>query len=123
MIDHITVRVNNIDEIKSFYLKALQPLGHELLSEMKLDTVTVLGFGKGEKCDTWFTTDHPTSGPVHIAWRADNKKQVDEFYQCALAAGGQCNGRPGYRDYKPSYYAAYIIDPDGNNVEAVYGND
>lgn len=120
MIDHITVRVKDIDKTKSFYTKALAPIGYQLSFDQTFDGVRVIGFGKDGKIDTWFTTDRPVSGPVHIAWSVNSRENVDAFYKEALEAGGVDNGKPGIREiYHPDYYGAFVLDPDGNNIEAV----
>lgn len=119
MIDHITIRVNNLEITKQFYQEALKPLGYILVQ----GDSEFIGFGKDGKADTWFTIDRPTSGPVHISWKADSREVVDEFYKAALAAGGKDNGAPGIRsEYHANYYGAFVLDPDGNNIEAVFGN-
>lgn len=123
MIDHITLRVKNIETTKSFYLKTLQPLGYSLTAEMEFDAIKIIGFGKNNKTDTWFTTDKPVSAPLHICWKAESKEQVDAFYEEAIFAGGKDNGKPGIRtEYHENYYGAFVLDPDGNNIEAVFGN-
>jgi catechol 2,3-dioxygenase-like lactoylglutathione lyase family enzyme len=72
----------------------------------------------------WMTTGQPTTSFVHLAWRAQSEQQVDLFYYEALSHGSQCNGKPGPREYKPAnYYSAYVFDPDGNNIELVFGNE
>lgn len=120
MIDHITLRVRDIEKTKAFYSQALMPLGYQLSMEQSFDDIHVLGFGRNGKTDTWFTNDTPVSGPTHIAWRAESTAEVDAFYQAALRAGGRDNGRPGPRPhYHEDYYGAFVLDPDGNNVEAV----
>ena len=121
MIDHITVRAGDIEATKTFYVGALEPLGYTLSFEQEFDGVKVIGFGKSGKIDTWFTTDRPISGPVHICWSADSKEEVDAFYGAALGAGGKGNGAPGLRpEYHEKYYGAFVLDPDGNNVEAAF---
>lgn len=123
MFDHLTIRVADINETKIFYTKTLKPLGYKLEKEISLKSVKIIGFSKNGKCDTWFTTDSPVSAAVHIAWKADSKEQVNAFYEAALKAGGKSNGEPASREYKsPNYYAAFIIDPNGHNIEAFYGN-
>lgn len=124
MLDHITFRVSDIKKAEAFYTAALKPLGYSLSFDQTFDdSVRVIGFGKGGKIDTWFTADKPVSGPAHISWKAESKEQVDEFYKAALAAGGKDNGAPGIRtEYHENYYGAFVLDPDGNNVEAVFGN-
>ncbi len=120
MLDHITIRVGDIDTATIFYSAVLNPLGYDLTFDQNFDGIRVIGFGKNGKMDTWFTDDKPVSGPVHIAWRANSKEEVDGFYKAALAAGGKDNGAPSFRpEYHENYYAAFVLDPDGNNLEAV----
>ena len=123
MIDHITIRVSNIEVTKSFYTSALQPLGYTLTTDMEIDGVRIIGFGKDGKNSTWFTTDKPVSGPTHFAWMANSQEEVNKFYEQAIKAGGEENGLPGLRpEYHENYYCAFVIDPDGNNIEAVFRN-
>lgn len=124
MIDHITVKVQDIEKCRLFYTKALQPIGYALSFDKTFGETRVLGFSKNGKTDTWFTSDRPVSGPLHVAWRADSRKAVDAFYEAAIAAGGRDNGKPGVREmYHPNYYGAFVLDPDGNNVEVVCHNE
>lgn len=126
MLDHMTFRVADIGRTRSFYAAALAPLGYGLKYDQNHDGVQVLGFGIGDAIDTWFV-DGPSAwgGPpvtsgCHLAWRAPNRAAVDAFHAAALAAGGRDNGAPGLRPhYHPHYYGAFVIDPDGNNIEAV----
>ncbi len=130
MLDHMTFHVSDIARSKAFYAAALAPLGYALRFEQNIDGVNVLGFGQGDaaesKIDTWLV-DRPCAGPgrsfssaCHLAWRAASREAVDAFHAAALAAGGADNGPPGPRPhYHPHYYGAFVIDPDGNNVEAV----
>jgi len=124
MLDHITHRVRDIAATVAFYTEALRPLEYSLSFDQVFDSgLRVAGFGQNGKVDTWFTSDRPVSGPAHIAWRAESKEAVDAFHAAALAAGGRDNGAPGMRpEYHEHYYGAFVLDPDGNNVEAVYGN-
>jgi catechol 2,3-dioxygenase-like lactoylglutathione lyase family enzyme len=123
MIDHITIRVQDIERTKLFYSKALAPLGYEIGFNQTFGAVTVIGLGINKKLDTWFTTDRPVSGPTHIAWVADTSSVVDAFYKSAIEAGGKDNGKPGLRpEYHDNYYAAFVVDPDGNNIEVVCRN-
>ena len=125
MIDHITLRVRDLAATRSFYTAALAPLGYRIGYDAVHDGVGVLGFaldtpGLGLKIDTWFV-DHtePVSGPTHLCWKAATRPEVDAFYAAARAAGGADNGPPGLRaHYHPNYYGAFVLDPDGNNVEA-----
>lgn len=121
MLDHMTFRVRNVAATRSFYEAALAPLGYQLGYEGEHDGVRMLGFQQGGKFDTWFveSPDAP-SGPTHLAWHADRRSDVDAFYRAAMARGGRDNGPPGLRPhYHPDYYGAFVLDPDGNNVEAV----
>lgn len=132
MLDHMTFRVIDIARAKAFYSAALEPLGYSVCFEGQYGS-NILGFAypdvsepDGKKADVWFI-DGPSSygGPAatsgcHLAWRAGNRAQVDAFYKAAIAAGGKCNGEPGLRpDYHANYYGAFVIDPEGNNIEAV----
>ncbi len=123
MLDHLTLRVPNIEKTITFYSATLAPLRYTLSFDQTFDGVRVVGFGKDGKVDTWFTTDTPVSAHCHIAFKADSPDAVDTFYKAALAAGGKDNGAPGLRpEYHERYYGAFIFDPDGHNIEAVYGN-
>lgn len=130
MIDHMTFRVADIGRTRAFYAAALAPLGYRVAFDAVHDGVRVLGLGCGEgdaaTTDTWFVDGaSPWGGPAvssgcHLAWRAPSRAAVDAFHAAALAAGGRDNGAPGLRPhYHPHYYGAFVIDPDGNNVEAV----
>jgi catechol 2,3-dioxygenase-like lactoylglutathione lyase family enzyme len=116
IIDHIGIAVSDYQRSKAFFRDALAPLGIELVIEVE----GWAGMGKGDKAELWFgehTAAHP---PMHIAFVADNREQVRAFYRAALAAGGQDNGAPGVREiYHPNYYGAFVIAPDGHNIEAV----
>lgn len=116
MIDHITFAVNDYEVSKTFYKKVLPTLGYELIIEV----AGFAGFGANGKPEFWFyQATHPIA-PFHIAFRSDTRKQVDAFYQAALAAGAKDNGPPGIRTlYHPNYYGAFILDLDGYNIEAV----
>ncbi len=123
MIDHITVRVADIEKTVTFYKAALAPLGYSLSFDQTFDGVQVVGFSKDGKIDTWFTNDTPVSGPFHIAWKTESREVVDAFHKAAIEAGGIDNGAPGLRpEYHKNYYGAFVLDPDGNNVEVVFGN-
>lgn len=119
MIDHIGVAVSDFARSRAFYLAALAPLGYELLMEFP----NVAGFGVRPSirpmADFWFSSGPPV-GPIHICFKATTRKLVDAFYAAAIAAGGKDNGPPGVRAmYHPDYYGAFVLDPDGHNVEAV----
>ena len=116
MIDHMGVSVSDLPKSKAFYRTALAPLGYELLMEWE----QFGGFGVAPKPDFWISDGTPNEPPIHVAFRAETRAQVDGFYKAAMAAGGRDNGPPGLRpDYHPNYYAAFVLDPDGHNVEAV----
>lgn len=118
MIGHIGVYVDDIEKAKSFYSSALKPLGYELVREFP--EWSVIGLGVGGNPDLWLS-QREASHNVHIAILAPDKASVDAFHAAALAAGGNDNGAPGYRtEYSPGYYGAFIIDPFGNNLEAVF---
>jgi catechol 2,3-dioxygenase-like lactoylglutathione lyase family enzyme len=111
LLDHIHLRVRDLEASKRFYRAAAEALGLGLTRETETAFVV----------DELYVSDdgEPTSG-VHIAFQAADREAVQRFYDAALAAGGRDNGRPGERDYHPGYYAAYVLDPEGNNVEAVF---
>ena len=118
MLDHIGVYVTDIEQAKTFYIPALRPLGYEKLSEFP--EWSVIGFGKNGVSDLWFS-QREAAHNVHIAIAADSKEAVEAFHAAAIGAGGTDNGAPGYRkEYTPGYYAAFITDPFGNNLEAVF---
>lgn len=122
MLDHVTYSVSNIEAAKKFYTEALAPIGYRLRHEFAHGGADIVGIGSGESAiELWFYAGEKTVPRVHMAFRADTREQVDEFYRLALAAGGSDNGAPGIRsDYGPNYYAAFVLDPDGNNVELVH---
>jgi len=123
MIDHMTFRAKDIEKSKTFYEAALAPLGYKLAFDGVHDGVRIIGFGYNGKIDTWLMDVKPTTGHTHLAWAAQSKEQVDQFYQAALKAGGKDNGAPGLRPhYHANYYGAFVLDPDGNNIEAVCHN-
>jgi catechol 2,3-dioxygenase-like lactoylglutathione lyase family enzyme len=116
MIDHTGVTVSDVVKAKAFYHAALAPLGYGLLMEWEL----FAGFGVAPKPDFWIGQGIPNEPHVHVAFRADTRAQVDAFYRAALAAGGRDNGPPGPRPhYHDNYYGAFVLDPDGHNIEAV----
>ncbi len=121
MLDHMTFRVRNLAASRRFYERALGELGYSIGYEGEHDGVRMLGFVHDGRFDTWLVEapDDP-SGPTHLAWRAATREAVDAFHRAALEAGGRDNGPPGLRPhYHPNYYGAFVLDPDGNNVEAV----
>ncbi|MCL4767360.1 MAG: VOC family protein [Hyphomicrobiaceae bacterium] len=117
-LDHIGLQVSDFPRAKAFYSAALQPLGIRVQMEFPTDKGGVAGFGRC-KPEFWISADKPTS-PFHIAFGAANRPEVDAFYAAALAAGAKDNGAPGLRpQYHPDYYGAFVLDPDGHNIEAV----
>ncbi len=120
MIDHTGVVVSNFQQSKSFYNEALRPIGCSILMELSEDGVDVAGYGESEQPDFCITQGTPNDPPVHIAFRVSSRALVDKFHKAAVAAGGRDNGGPGVRPhYHPNYYAAFVLDPDGHNIEAV----
>ena len=116
MIDHTGLNVSDFAKSKAFYRAALKPLGYEALMEGE----GFAGFGVAPKPDFWIGEGAPNVPPIHVAFGAGSRAQVDAFYKAAMAAGGRDNGAPGLRpQYHPNYYGAFVLDPDGNNVEAV----
>lgn len=123
MIDHIGVTVSDPVKSRRFYEGALAPLGYAQVMEVPVEHTggrVVVGYGVPPKPDFWIASGAPQEPRVHVAFRADNPAQVDAFYQASLAAGGRDNGPPGPRPhYHPGYYGAFVLDPDGHNIEAV----
>jgi catechol 2,3-dioxygenase-like lactoylglutathione lyase family enzyme len=122
MLDHTGFPVSDYARSKAFYLQALAPLGYALVMEVQQDEndSPAAGFGAGGKPDLWIGGEGGLQRPIHIAIAAPNRAAVDAFHRAALAAGGKDNGAPGLRPhYHPDYYAAFVRDPDGHNIEAV----
>jgi catechol 2,3-dioxygenase-like lactoylglutathione lyase family enzyme len=122
MIDHTGIAVRSFDAARAFYDRALAPLDASLLMMVPPEHaggVRVGGYGREGKPSFWLhEAGHQDT--VHIAFAARNRGEVDAFHQAALAAGGKDNGAPGLRPhYHPDYYGAFVLDPDGNNIEAV----
>jgi catechol 2,3-dioxygenase-like lactoylglutathione lyase family enzyme len=116
IFDHISLSVTDLDESKAFFLRALEPLGIGIAMEGE----GYVGMGRPGRPQFWLGTSATHSGPMHIAFAAESREQVRRFHAAALAAGGQDNGAPGVREhYHPTYYGAFVIGPDGHNVEAV----
>lgn len=126
MIDHTGLIASDFARSKAWCTNALAAVGYALLMEFPRGDTTVAGFGATAtgKPDFWLvgaTADRPATKPsLHIAFGVGNRAQVDAFHAAALAAGGRDNGAPGVRaQYHPSYHGAFVLDPDGNNIEAV----
>lgn len=123
MIDHLGFPVSDLSKSKVFYEKALAPLGigivMEVTAEMTGGTYAGYGFGK-QRPQFWIGTGPHTASGMHIAFTAESRAEVDAFYKAAIAAGGKDNGAPGLRPhYHENYYGAFVLDPDGHNIEAV----
>ncbi len=123
MIDHMSIGVSNFEASRKFYTQALAPLGYALVMEFSPEQTGgkgVAGFGVPTMPDFWIGGGGANVPPVHIALHADNRSLVNAFHRAALAAGGRDNGPPGVRvHYHPNYYAAFVFDPDGHNIEVV----
>jgi catechol 2,3-dioxygenase-like lactoylglutathione lyase family enzyme len=126
MIDHTGVVVSDYEKSKAFYASALASIGYSLLHEVPASVTghaDFAGFGEPPKPDFWINKGTPNNPPVHVAFRVNSRAQVDAFYRAAIAAGGRDNGAPGLRPhYHPNYYGAFVLDPDGHNIEAVCHN-
>lgn len=124
MIDHTGINVSDPKMSRHFYEQALAPLGYKVLMEIPKEYTegkVVLGFGVAPKADFWMNEGAPQKPHIHLAFRAESPAQVDAFYKAALQAGGRDNGGPGPRPhYHENYYGAFVWDPDGHNIEAVY---
>jgi catechol 2,3-dioxygenase-like lactoylglutathione lyase family enzyme len=127
MIDHTGIIVSDFNRSRAFYESALAPIGYTLLMNFPAamtGTTDVAGFGEAPKPDFWISgasaarpVNHP---PLHVAFRVGSRALVDAFYRAALLAGATDNGAPGLRpQYHPNYYGAFVLDPDGHNIEAV----
>jgi catechol 2,3-dioxygenase-like lactoylglutathione lyase family enzyme len=123
MIDHTGVAVSDYATSKAFYSQALGAIGYSLLAEFPAAVTggtNVAGFGVAPKPDFWVAAGTPNVPPIHIAFRVDSRAMVDAFHRAGIAAGGRDNGAPGVRaHYHPNYYGAFVLDPDGHNIEAV----
>ena len=108
--DHVHLRVSDLEVSRRFYEAVLDALGRDVRT----------GDGYFASDELWVTADGPATSGLHLAFQAEGEDAVRRFHAAALAAGGTDNGGPGERSYHPGYYAAYALDPDGNNVEAVY---
>jgi len=116
MLDHVGIRVSDLPSSPRFYDAVLRPLGHERCYSDEV----VVGYGPGGKPSFWLHGTGLQGGGAHIAFASPDRQSVEAFHSAGLAAGGMDNGAPGPRpDYGPEYFAAFLIDPDGNNIEAV----
>jgi catechol 2,3-dioxygenase-like lactoylglutathione lyase family enzyme len=115
MIDHVTVRVQDFSRLLAFYREALAPIGYGVIMEYP----GAAGLGAEGKPDLWLMQTDKVLNPTHVAL-GSTRDRIDAFHAAALAAGASDNGPPGLRlDYHPTYYAAFVIDPEGNNIEIV----
>jgi catechol 2,3-dioxygenase-like lactoylglutathione lyase family enzyme len=124
MIDHVGYAVSDYERAKEFYARALAPLGYALVMEVPAEAnpsgFPAAGFGADGKPDFWLGGEGKLEHPLHVAIVARDRAAVDAFHREALAAGGRDNGAPGVRSqYHPNYYAAFVLDADGHNIEAV----
>ncbi|MCB6182654.1 VOC family protein [Leeia sp. TBRC 13508] len=123
MIDHTGVIVSQFDVSKTFYQSAFAAIGYSLICEFPASVTghtDVAGFGENGKPDFWISRGTPNHPPIHVAFRVESRAMVDAFYKAAIAAGGRDHGTPGLRPhYHPDYYGAFVLDPDGHNIEAV----
>lgn len=116
MLDHVGINVRSLSTAKTFYAQALAPLGYGV----GLEVGEHVGFRSADgELDFWLS-ERGEPSPTHVGFRAADRAAVDAFHESALAAGGTDNGAPGVREeFHESYYAAYVLDPEGNNIEAV----
>jgi catechol 2,3-dioxygenase-like lactoylglutathione lyase family enzyme len=125
MIDHLGMPVSDLAQSTEFYLKALAPFGISIIMQVSAEQTgegAAVGFGSKGKPFFWIGEGFHAAGKqyIHVAFTAQNRDEVDAFYQAAILAGGKNNGPPGLRPhYHANYYGAFVLDPDGNNVEAV----
>jgi catechol 2,3-dioxygenase-like lactoylglutathione lyase family enzyme len=132
MLDHMTITVADFDAARAFYDAALRPLGIAVVTRVTPEETggpAFLGYGPaGDRRDIqsgkpsfWLGDGPALTGPMHVAFLAQDEAAVDAFHAAALAAGGRDNGPPGPRpQYHPGYYAAFVLDPEGRNIEAVH---
>lgn len=120
MINHVCLKIRDHALSKQFYQLALKPIGYKLLVETEFFS----GFGRDDDGSIipsfWLHHEVDQVSCAHVAFSGSSQRMVEQFYNAAILAGGRCNGRPGIRKaYHPNYYAAFILDPDGNNIEVV----
>jgi catechol 2,3-dioxygenase-like lactoylglutathione lyase family enzyme len=123
MLDHIGFPVKDLERARTFYSAALAPLDIGIIMEVTAEETgsdAAIGFGANGKPFFWVGTGPDPTGKVHVALTAKDRATVDAFYKAAIAAGGRDNGGPGLRPhYHANYYGAFVLDPDGHNIEAV----
>lgn len=119
IIDHVGIKVSDFERSRAFYREALGTLGIDLLADWTFGADRIAGFGK-EHATFWISSGRPTRSETHVAFTAASRAEVSAFYSVALSMGGRDNGPPGVRaHYHPDYFGAFVLDPDGNNIEAV----
>ena len=127
VIDHLGLQVGDYQRALRFYRSALAPLGISIVMQVTKEqtgSYEGCGLGRDRKPSFWLQGGGKTVPHMHVAFVADSRAAVDAFYEAALAAGGRDNGPPGVRaHYHPGYYGAFVLDPDGHNIEAVYHGD
>jgi catechol 2,3-dioxygenase-like lactoylglutathione lyase family enzyme len=111
LIDHVHLVVPDLETSKRFYIAVLKALGRQVTAE---------GIGYFSADELYVSEGQVTTGRIHLAFQAADRSAVERFHRAGLSAGGRDNGAPGERSYHPGYYAAFLLDPDGNNVEAVF---
>ncbi len=123
MIAHVGLQVSDIERSKKFYTTALKPIGYEMLREYGVTSTRPTpsaGFGEPARADLWLYQGTPSPASTHVAFLVTKRTLVEDFYRTAIAAGGQSNGEPGLRpQYSTDYYGAFVLDPDGYNIEAL----
>jgi len=123
MIDHLGFAVSDLQRSKAFYDAALAPLGLAPIMTVSPEQTgkgTAIGYGKDGNPFFWIGDNEAVGEGTHVAFRTDSRREVEAFHAAALAAGGTDHGAPGLRErYGPNYYAAFVLDPDGVNIEAV----
>lgn len=123
MFDHVAITVSDFARSKSFYARALAPAGYARLVELPEapgGALQIVGFCHQDGSDLWIRQGEPLRPPLHLAFRVASRAEVEAFYREAIAAGGRDHGAPGLRPhYHSNYYAAYVLDPDGHNLEVV----
>ena len=123
MIAHIGIIVSDLERSKNFYVAALKPIGYQMIREYGVTpkrSAASAGFGEPTRADLWLYQGSPGNVTTHIAFQVSKRAWVDEFYAAAVAVGGRDNGKPGPRpQYSANYYGAFVLDPDGYNIEAV----
>ncbi len=120
MFDHVQIKVSDLKKSRAFYAAVLGTLGHKVVFEIE-DVVVGIGNNPHDMFEISKVGDEtPLSKSVHVAFTAKSQEEAQAFYKVALEHGAKDNGAPGFRDYEPGYFAAFVIDPDGHNLEVVF---